>query len=301
MSNNDRPQAEPVVLRAPSSDGTRYEEVRLPLTEKDLARERLRAKVDVLAETASLKVQLQKEPLKMLGGASAVGAVLGLALGSQLKRTKKIYVDANSPVKYQKRLLKAQQKEQGTDLGGALVATLVTVGARALSNTMVRDRLQNMAEDLLVKAGQNPQGGQPASRSGGNSAGGQTRQVASALPRQNQSAAAAPARQTSNPAVSRFLKPGSNPAEASSAPATTSTTVTAAPSAQTQTQPAAAAPAPANSGMEAQFAHAPAPAAGTPEDPNGPVRHAEVPGSTVSALADGAPIQRTELKNPNAG
>ena len=90
MSNEIK--AEPVVLRAPTSTGSHYEEVRLPLTEQELARERLRAKVDVLTETVSLKAQLQREPIKMLGGASAVGAVLGLALGSQIRRTKTVYV-----------------------------------------------------------------------------------------------------------------------------------------------------------------------------------------------------------------
>ncbi|GHF96357.1 hypothetical protein GCM10017783_05290 [Deinococcus piscis] len=250
MSDN-RPKAEPVVLQAPSDTGTRYEEVRLPLSEKELARERLRAKVDVLTETASLKGQMQMEPLKMLGGASAVGAVLGLALGSRMKRTKKVYVDANSPAKYQKALLKAQQKEKGGDLGGALVATLVTVGARALSNKLVRDRLQHLAEDLLTKAGQEPQRSTQA---------GASRTTAkSAL-------AAAPARAStaavsSNPAVSRFLK-------------------------QEPGQPSAAT---ASAGSVGSV------------EASGPVRHAEVPGSTVEALADGSPIERGEMKNPNAG
>ena len=189
MSDN-YPKVEPVVLNAPSDGPARYEEVRLPLTEKELARERLRAKVDVLTETASLKGQMQMEPLKMLGGASAVGAVLGLVLGSQMKRTKKIYVDANSPVKYQKALMKAQQKEKGADLTGGLVATLMTVGVRALSNRLVRDRLHSLADDLLTKAGQ-PTPERKTQRSGLPT---ERRSVMSTTP-------TAP-----NPAVSRFLK-----------------------------------------------------------------------------------------------
>lgn len=265
MSDSNFPKAEPVVLQAPSSTGTRYEEVRLPLTEKDLARERLRAKVDVLAETASIKGQLQAEPLKMLGGASALGAVLGLALGSQMKRTKKIYVDANSPVKYQKALMKAQQKEQGTDLGGALVATLVTVGARALSNKLVRDRLQTLAEDLLAKAGQAPEAGsgQPA------------RTVSAPAQAQPKPKAAVTGASTrDNPAVSRFIK-GADQGQG------------------TQTVQ--------SSNLQVHVVQAGAAEAQAQPEPTGPVRHAEVPGSVVEALADGAPIERSELKNPNAG
>lgn len=148
---SDSIKTEPVVMRAPTAAGVRHEEVRLPLTQAELARERLRAKVDILTETASVKGQLQKEPLKIIGGASAAGALVGLVLGSQMRRSKKIYVDANSPLKYQKALVKAQQKENG---GGALVATLVTLGARALGNPLVQDRLQALAKDLLDKAQQ---------------------------------------------------------------------------------------------------------------------------------------------------
>ncbi|MFC6592311.1 hypothetical protein ACFP81_10100 [Deinococcus lacus] len=180
-------KAEPVVLQAPV--GGNYEKVRLPLSERELARERLRAKVDVLTEVASLKGQMQMEPLKMLGGASAVGAVLGLVIGSQFKRSKKIYVDAGSPLKYQKALVKAQQKEKGADLGGALVATVVTLGARALSNKLVVAKLEEMAQGLLERAGEE----------------------------RRTPAAPAPARAASNPAASRFLKGAS---EVTAGPAT---------------------------------------------------------------------------------
>ena len=82
------------------------------LTEREAARERLKESLDVLAERANLQVQMQKEPVKMLGGASAVGAVIGLLIGTQVKRTKKIYVDAGSPVKHQKALVKAQKSRR---------------------------------------------------------------------------------------------------------------------------------------------------------------------------------------------
>ena len=94
------------------------------LTEREAARARLKASVDVLAERANLQVQMQKEPLKMIGGASAVGAVLGMVVGRQFRRSKKIYVDAASPIKHQKALMKAQKKQGGQSVGGALVAAL---------------------------------------------------------------------------------------------------------------------------------------------------------------------------------
>lgn len=263
MSNEIK--AEPVVLRAPTSTGSHYEEVRLPLTEQELARERLRAKVDVLTETVSLKAQLQREPIKMLGGASAVGAVLGLALGSQIRRTKTVYVDANSPIKYQRGLIKAQQQESGSNLGGALFATLLAAGTRALGNQLVQDRLQAVAEDLLSKAGE--------------TSGGKVTGRASTTPARSQGAgtparqpSALPPRAAANPAVNRFLKPEQAASVRTDTAATETTVISAAPRSWFEdSQPAE----------------------------GGVVRHAEVPGSTVEALADGAPIQQGELRNPN--
>lgn len=129
------------------------------LTEQEEARERLKASVDRLTQRASLQVQVEKEPLKMLGGASAVGAVVGLMLGSQLRRSKKIYVDAHSPVKHQKAFVKAQQKAGGkNDVGGALVATLGTLAVKMLTDKVLAPKLEQVAQGLLDKAGQ-PQSG----------------------------------------------------------------------------------------------------------------------------------------------
>lgn len=129
------------------------------MTEQEEARARLKASIDALTEQASLQAQMQKEPLKMLGGASAVGAVLGLVVGRQFRRSKKIYVDADSPLKHQKALVKAQNKQQGgSSVGGALLATLGTLAVRTVMDKVVSPRLEEVASGLLDKAGQ------PASR-----------------------------------------------------------------------------------------------------------------------------------------
>lgn len=126
------------------------------LTEREAARERLKESLDVLAERANLQVQMQKEPVKMLGGASAVGAVLGLLIGTQFKRTKKIYVDAGSPVKYQKELVKAQKSQKGGGVGGALLATLGTLAVKTLSDRVLAPKLEEIANNMLEKAGEEP-------------------------------------------------------------------------------------------------------------------------------------------------
>ena len=127
------------------------------LTEREAARERLKESLDVLAERANLQAQMQKEPVKMLGGASAVGAVLGLLIGTQFKRTKKVYVDAGSPVKYQKELVKAQKSQKGGgNVGGALLATLGTLAIRTLSDRVLAPKLEEIANNLLEKAGEEP-------------------------------------------------------------------------------------------------------------------------------------------------
>lgn len=126
------------------------------LTEQEEARERLRASVDRLTQQASLQVQMQKEPLKMIGGASAVGAVVGLIVGRQFRRSKKVYVDAHSPVKHQKAFIKAQKKQAKgkNDVGGALVATLGTLAVRMLTDKVLAPKLEEVASGLLAKAGQ---------------------------------------------------------------------------------------------------------------------------------------------------
>lgn len=137
----------------------------LYLTEQEEARERLKASIDVLTQQASLQVQMQKEPLKMLGGASAVGAVVGLIAGRQFKRTKKVYVDAGSPAKHQKALMKAQKKQGGQSMGGALVATLGTLAFKTVMDKVVTPKLEEVASTLLDKAGQ-PSGSKPTAPAG---------------------------------------------------------------------------------------------------------------------------------------
>ncbi|MDL2343207.1 hypothetical protein QOL99_03485 [Deinococcus sp. MIMF12] len=169
-------------------------------SERDEARARLKASVDALTEQASLQVQMQKDPLKMLGGASAVGALVGMAVGRQFRRSKKIYVDATSPAKHQKALIKAQHKQQGgKGVGGALVATLTTLAFKALNERVLTPKLEEIAGGLMEKAGQEPgQGG--------------SGQAAKASPR---SSAATP---TSSGGAASFLK-RPDPAATASKPA----------------------------------------------------------------------------------
>lgn len=122
--------------------------------EREEARARLKESVDALAHQASLQVQMQKEPLKMLGGASAVGALVGVVIGRQFRRTKKIYVDAYSPQKHQKALIRAQKKDKGGGIGGALVATLTTLAFKTLNDRVLTPRLEGFADSLLERAGQ---------------------------------------------------------------------------------------------------------------------------------------------------
>lgn len=125
------------------------------MTEQEEARARLKASIDALTEQASLEVKMQQEPLKMLGGASAVGGVVGLLIGRQFRRSKKIYVDAESPLKHQKALMKAQSRQQsGDSVGGALIATLGTLAFKQIMEKVVTPRLEDVANGLLEKAGQ---------------------------------------------------------------------------------------------------------------------------------------------------
>lgn len=125
--------------------------------EREEARARLRASVDALTERANLQVQMQKEPLKMLGGASAVGTLLGIVVGRQFRRSKKVYVDAGSPSKHQKALIKAQQGQKGGGgIGGALVATLGTLAFKTLNDKVLAPKLEEFANGLLERAGQQP-------------------------------------------------------------------------------------------------------------------------------------------------
>lgn len=124
------------------------------LTEREEARERLKNSVDALTRQASLQVNLQKDPLKMLGGASAVGAVIGMVVGRQFRRSRRVYVDAASPAKHQKALIKAQKSGKGGGVGGALVATLGTLAVKTVMDRVVTPRLEQLADNLLEKSGQ---------------------------------------------------------------------------------------------------------------------------------------------------
>ncbi|WP_295819058.1 hypothetical protein [uncultured Deinococcus sp.] len=127
----------------------------LTMTEREAAREQLRASIDALSEQASLHVQMQKDPLKMLGGASAVGAVIGMVVGRQFRRSRKIYVDAGSPEKHQKALIRAQKTHSGGGggIGGALVATLGTLAVKTLTDRVITPRLEGYASSLLERSG----------------------------------------------------------------------------------------------------------------------------------------------------
>ncbi|GGR80170.1 hypothetical protein [Deinococcus sedimenti] len=124
------------------------------LTEREEARKRLQESVDALTHQVSLHANMQKDPLKMLGGASAVGALMGIVVGRQFRRSRKIYVDAQSPAKHQKALIKAQKTHKGGGVGGALVATLGTLAVKTLMDKVVTPRLETFADGLLDKAGQ---------------------------------------------------------------------------------------------------------------------------------------------------
>ncbi|WP_412028892.1 hypothetical protein [Deinococcus yunweiensis] len=130
----------------------------LTMTEREAAREQLRASIDALSEQASLHVQMQKDPLKMLGGASAVGAVIGMVVGRQFRRSRKIYVDAGSPEKHQKALIRAQKTHSGGGggIGGALVATLGTLAVKTLTDKVITPRLEGYASSLLERSGTAP-------------------------------------------------------------------------------------------------------------------------------------------------
>ncbi|MVN89204.1 hypothetical protein GO986_20935 [Deinococcus sp. HMF7620] len=137
---------------------------RVYLTDREEARERLKKSVDALTHEASLQVKMQQEPLKMLGGASAVGAVLGLVIGRQFRRSRKIYVDAASPVKHQKGLIKAQKNQKGSAAGGALMATIGTLAFKTLTDRVIAPRLESLADRLLTQAGQEKGASAPASQ-----------------------------------------------------------------------------------------------------------------------------------------
>ena len=125
-----------------------------PADERRAMRERLSRAVDNLADQASLQVQMQKDPLKMLGGASGVGLGLGLLLGLRFRRTRRVYVDAGSSVKEQKAFAKAQTRvaKKGGGLGNALTGLLVTVGYKLLRDRVLTPQLERLADNLSQRA-----------------------------------------------------------------------------------------------------------------------------------------------------
>ena len=128
------------------------------MTERDEARAKLRRSIDTLAERTNVQLQMQKEPLRMLGGATGVGVALGVLVGRRFRRSRRIYVDAASAKKEQKALAKAQSKGKGGNVGNALIATVATLGFRLLQERVIVPRLEEYADKLMAQQG----GAQPA-------------------------------------------------------------------------------------------------------------------------------------------
>ncbi|GAA4019989.1 hypothetical protein GCM10022631_36900 [Deinococcus rubellus] len=125
------------------------------MSEREDARLRLQESVDQLGQQASLQVQLQKEPLKMLGIATGVGAVIGIVLGRSLSKTRKIYVDDTLSKKDQKAFAKAQVRYKGPagNIGGALLATLGTLAFKIVQDRYIAPKLEELAQNLSQQAG----------------------------------------------------------------------------------------------------------------------------------------------------
>ncbi|WP_425147731.1 hypothetical protein [Deinococcus sp.] len=123
------------------------------MTQRDEARAKLRSSIDALAERANVQLQMQKEPLKMLGGATGVGLALGMLVGRQFRRSRRIYVDASSSKKDQKALMKAQQKGGSNSIGGALLATAATLGFRIVQERILAPKLEEFADRLMAQSG----------------------------------------------------------------------------------------------------------------------------------------------------
>ncbi|WP_424950238.1 hypothetical protein [Deinococcus sp.] len=117
------------------------------------ARARLKTSIDELARQTNLQLKMQQEPLKMLGGATGVGLALGVLVGRSFRRSRRIYVDAASTSKEQKALAKAQSKGGGNSVGGALLATVATLGFRVLQERVIAPRLGDFADRLLERSG----------------------------------------------------------------------------------------------------------------------------------------------------
>ena len=124
------------------------------MSEREDARMRLQESVDQLGQQASLQVQLQKEPLKMLGIATGVGAVIGIVLGRSLQKTRKIYVDDTLSKKDQKAFAKAQARHKGPggNICGALLSTLGTLSYKIVQDRYIAPKLEELAQNLSQQA-----------------------------------------------------------------------------------------------------------------------------------------------------
>ncbi len=124
------------------------------MSERDEARARLKSSIDALADRANVQLKLQPEPIRMLGGATGVGLALGVLVGRSLRRSKRIYVDAASSKKDQKSLMKAKSKKGGGGIGGAIFATVVTLGFKVLQERVIAPRLGEFADRMMEQSKQ---------------------------------------------------------------------------------------------------------------------------------------------------
>ena len=124
------------------------------MSERDEARARLKSSIDALADKVNVQLKMQQEPIRMLGGATGVGLALGVLVGRSLRRSKRIYVDAASSQKDQKSLMKAQGKKGGSGIGGAIFATVATLGFKVLQERVIAPRLGEFADRMMEQSKQ---------------------------------------------------------------------------------------------------------------------------------------------------
>ena len=124
------------------------------MSERDEARARLKSSIDALADKANVQLKMQQEPIRMLGGATGVGLALGVLVGRSLRRSKRIYVDAASSQKDQKSLMRAQGKKGGSGIGGAIFATVATLGFKVLQERVIAPRLGELADRMMEQSKQ---------------------------------------------------------------------------------------------------------------------------------------------------
>ncbi|WP_052326721.1 hypothetical protein [Deinococcus peraridilitoris] len=131
------------------------------MTEKRDAREELRRSVDALAYRTNLYAQMQKDPMKLIGGASGLGLLLGLLVGRRFPRTRTVYLrpdmsprEQKAYTKAQMRLYKAQQKASKGGIGGALTAAVMTIAVKVLQERVLAPQIERLADQLNQKAEQ---------------------------------------------------------------------------------------------------------------------------------------------------